>query len=135
MMVSESREREAKADARAELMMLSERERAEKLEAQMEQIASKGKEEVISESQVLALGSRLEALHAAGLLTDAESNSLEDLVADFIDVRSTFGAATLDVVRSNPAADKTKRLVALSESMPKDAAFARQARRKFAGRQ
>ena len=92
-------------------------------------------EEVISEAQILALGSRLEALHAAGLLTDEESNSLEDLVADFIDVRSTFGAATLDVVRSNPAADKIKRLVALSESMPKDAAFARQARRKFAGRQ
>ena len=124
MMVSESREREAKADARAE-----------QLEVQIKEIASKGKEELVSEAQILALGSRLEALHAAGLLTDEESNAFEDLVADFIDVRATVGAVTMGVVRFNPAADKTQRLVALSESMPKDAAFARQARRKFAGRQ
>ena len=116
-------------------MVVSERERAERLEAQIEQITSHGAEEVISETQVLALGSRLEALHAAGLLTDEESNSLEDLVADFIEARATVGAVTANVVRFNPAADKTQRLMALSESMPKDAAFARQARRKFAGRQ
>ena len=109
-------------------MVVSERERAERLEAQIQ-------EDVVSEAQVLALGSRLEALHAAGLLTDEESNAFEDLVADFIDVRATVGAVTMGVVRFNAVADKTQRLVALSESMPKDAAFARQARRKFVGRQ
>ena len=42
-----------------------------------------------------------------------------------------FDVVTMEVVNASDAARKAHKLVTLSEKMPADAAFARQARRKF----
>ena len=89
-------------------------------------------QERISAEQLAVLQARLEALHGARLLTDDELFGLEDLCADIIELKSSVGKLTAEIAQSNPDAAKACRLVALSENMVSDAAFARQLRRKFA---
>ena len=84
----------------------------------------------ISEQQLTALQARLEALHAEKLLSDDELYALEDMVADFVEYESA-GAVTHATVHANENASKLQKLVALSERITADAAFARQARRKY----
>ena len=96
--------------------------------------------EVVTDTQVKALQTRLEALHAAQLISDDELFVLEDIVADFVELEASTMPAmrpiTLEAVHTSagdacaPAA-KLLKLVALSERLATDAAFARQARRKF----
>ena len=74
-----------------------------------------------------ALQSRLEAIHAAKLLTDDELFALEDICADFI----ALGTVTEEVVAASGAAAKLLQLVRVSEGIRPDSGFARQARRKF----
>ena len=71
-------------------------------------------------------------MHAAELLSDEEMFALEDAVADFLEARSEaeLVGATMGV-HSHPAVGKLHKLVALSESLQADGAFARQARRKY----
>ena len=83
--------------------------KVEQLEAKIEQLQS--------DQQLPALQARIEALHAAQLLTDAEMFSIEDVIADSLE------AATSDDTRAG-------RLIALSGRMTGDAAFSRQLRRK-----
>jgi predicted RNase H-like nuclease (RuvC/YqgF family) len=83
--------------------------KVEQLEAKIEQLQS--------DQQLPALQARIEALHAAQLLTDAEMFSIEDVIADSLE------AATSDDTRVG-------RLIALSGRMTGDAAFSRQLRRK-----
>ena len=68
------------------------------------------------EQQLPALQSRIEAMHAAKLLSDDELFSIEDVIAD------------LEV-----GSDDTRvgQLIALSSRMAGDAAFSRQIRRKI----
>ena len=87
--------------------------------------------EIISDAQLEALETRLEALHAAKLLSDDELGCLEDCVADGIEATSTCEVVTLEWVQSSEVVSKLHKLIVLSEKMPKDAMFARQARRKF----
>ena len=87
--------------------------------------------ELISDAQLEALARRLEALHAAKLLSDDEFGRLEDCVADGIEATSTCEVVTLEWVQSSEVVSKLHKLIVLSEKMPKDAMFARQARRKF----
>ena len=87
--------------------------------------------ELISDAQVEALARRLEALHAAKLLSDDEFGRLEDCVADGIEATADCGALTREAVQSSPAMSSLHKLIVLSEKMPQDAMFARQARRKF----
>ena len=82
----------------------------------------------ISEQQLTALQARLEALHAAKLLGDDELYALEDMVADCAELGHLV---TKEMLVSIPATAKLYKLVCLSDNMPGDAAFARQARRKF----
>ena len=90
--------------------------------------------EVISDAQLETLESRLESLAAAQLLTDAELASLEDCVADGIEATATCERVTLEWVQCTQDASvgRLHKLIVLSEKIPKDAMFARQARRKFA---
>jgi hypothetical protein len=109
--------------------------------------------------QVAALQARLDALHATKLLADEvralaprhratrdrhkadaramqELHTLEDLVADYVELeRSTpRRLVTERMVHSSPAdapASRLHKLVGLSAAMAGDAAFARQARRKY----
>ena len=102
-----------------------------KAEIKAEQEEKKQEKTAVSDAQATALQSRLEALHAAKLLSDEELYALEDCVADFFEATAGFDVVTMEVVNASDAARKAHKLVTLSEKMPADAAFARQARRKF----
>ena len=90
----------------------------------------------ITDEQLAALQVRIEGLHVTKLLTDEELFALEDLVADYMEltVSVTDGIITKGMIYAMPtvaAASKLDKLVNLSTAMVGDAAFARQARRKF----
>ena len=87
--------------------------------------------EVISMEQVAAVTARLEALHAAQLLSDEELFALEDCMADFIEAKGTVEVVTADTVNTVRAVGRVHKLISLSEGMPRDAMFARQLRRKL----
>ena len=157
MKAKEERE-EAKAE-RAELDAKMERQRQEtkqqllQMEAKMEeqrkemeqqqaliqqQAVLKGPPPVaaIADEQLAALQARIEGLHATKLLTDDELFALEDLIADYVELTMsvTDGIITKEMIYAMPtvgAASKLDKLVGLSAAMAGDAAFARQARRKF----
>ena len=103
------------------------REMEGKLEALRKDLTPKPPGEVVSEAQLEALQVRLESLHAAELLDDDALFALEDCIADFIDCAS----ATVAPAESAAVVDKVSRLVGLSQGISNDAAFARQAKRKF----
>jgi hypothetical protein len=85
-----------------------------------------------SDEQLSALQSRLEAMHAAELLQEAELTACEDLLADVIALEASMGTQlTVEMAQANLSVAKMCKLVALSAKMPSDSAFARQIRRKF----
>ena len=126
------------ADALPLMERLLEEARAEKAELRAEvhqlrrELAPVQPLQEVSDEQLVALQARLEAVHAAKLLSDEEFFALEDLCADFAELQPAVGA-----VRSEAEAlafglvAKMRRLVCISEKMVADAAFTRQARRKF----
>jgi hypothetical protein len=89
--------------------------------------------EAISAQQLASLQARLEALHAAKLLTDSEVHTLEDTIADYLELRSLMAGSTVtrDTANSSEAVGKLLKLIGLSEGIAADGAFARQARRKY----
>ena len=90
--------------------------------------------DVVSPEQLAALQARLERLHSAQLLADEELFALEDLCADYLEMQTAAGGVlTPEVAHSSPAsaAARLAKLVGVSEGLASDAAFARQARRKF----
>ena len=86
---------------------------------------------VVTDAQLEALQMRLEALHAAQLISDDELFVLEDHVTDFFEAKAMFEVVTVEVAHANSAVGKVHKLVALSEATTKDAGLARQVRRKF----
>ncbi len=108
----------------------------DELEAKLEQLRVEltKQQELVSADQLEALQVRLERLHSAQLLADEELWALEDLCADFFEMQAAAGGAlTQQVAHSSPGgvAAKLVKLVGVSEGLASDAAFARQARRKF----
>jgi hypothetical protein len=85
----------------------------------------------ISEEQLTALQSRVEKLLAEKLLSDDEAFVVEDLCADYIELESSVGKLTIEMAQTNHAIARACRLVALSDRMASDNAFARQIKRKF----
>ena len=83
--------------------------------------------QIVSDDQLSTLQARLESLHAAQLLTDDELYALEDVCADYM----ALGTVTAELALAHRAATKLVQLVRVSEGIAVDAAFARQARRKF----
>lgn len=69
--------------------------------------------------EVVALQARLEALHAANLLSDDERDAIEDTIAD-----------SRDDVTVGDGSDVVSEILALSSKMVADRAFARQLRRR-----
>jgi hypothetical protein len=106
------------------------KQEVESLRREIKADAPPGPVEAISEQQLAALSERLEAIHAAGLITDAELYALEDSVADFIELKTSFDVITIETVRTNSVAEKLHKLVGLSAGMRADGTFARQLRRK-----
>ena len=116
------------------------REQREEMEAKLEEQRQQTEQlrqelspqEAISAAQVEALTARLEALHAAQLLSDEELFALEDCMADFIEARAAVDVVTMETVNTVRAVGKMHKLVSLSEGLG-DPALARQLRRKFVG--
>ena len=82
--------------------------------------------------QLAAFQARLEALHAAQLLSDDEFFALEDVCADVIELEaSVVGPLSVEMAQTNPTAARARKLMALSEKMGADAGLARQLRRKL----
>ena len=119
------------------------REEREHLETKMEKMREQltttltppTPKELISAEQLVALQSRLGQIHAAQLLSDDELFVTEDLITDFLELKTdTGGAITGDTVFGGAASqtiDKLHKLVGVSEGLVSDAALARQLRRKF----
>jgi len=120
-----------KKDAEAKLEAQRQQVEAQKKEADTEKRAMQTKMEALCDGamearvrdaqlhgqQVAALQIRLEAVHAAKLLSDEELFALEDAIADADEAPDGDG--------------RVVRMVALSVRMSADAAFSRQLRRKF----
>ena len=107
-------------------------EQRQQLQEQRQQIEElKAPQEAISAQQVEALTARLEAMHAAQMLSDDELFAVEDCVADFVEAKASCEVVTMETVNTVRAVGKAHKLVALGEAMPGDGMFARQLRRKF----
>jgi hypothetical protein len=121
---------QAKMEAKAKMEM---DELRQEMEAKVKEIEEKlAPVEAISEEQVTALQARLEAVHAAKLLSDDELYSLEDMVVDYVELEALMGGViTLEMMNANENARKLLGLVAVSEAAAADGMFARQARRKY----
>ena len=72
------------------------------------------------------------------LLAGQELYALEDLIADYVELKTEMAGRviTKQMIHSSPglsftAAGKLQKLVALAQAMNGDAAFARQARKRF----
>ena len=89
--------------------------------------------ELITAEQFATFESRLDVMHAAELLSDDEMFKIEDLCADFLEIKTTAGVLTLESVYSNPdgVAARLAKLIGVSEGIASDARCARQLRRKL----
>ena len=110
-------------------LMQDQRQQMQEQRQQIEEL--KAPQEAISAQQVETLTARLEAMHAAKMLSDDELFAVEDCVADFVEAKAACEVVTMETVNTNRAVAKAHKLVALAEAMPGDAMFARQLRRKF----
>ena len=124
----------------AEKMQARTEDKIERLREEMKAEAKAEKEElrrelaptaVVTDEQLAALEARLEALHAAQLISDDELFVLEDHVTDFFEAKAMFEVLTMEVAHANGAVGKVHKLVVLSEGVARDPTFARQLRRKF----
>ena len=117
----------------AEVETLMEKMEA-RLEARVKELTPAPPKELVSAEQLAALESRLDAMHEARLLSDDELFALEDICADYLEVKtSTAGVLTHELACANPggAAVKLAKMVGLSEGIASDPRCARQLRRKF----
>ena len=68
------------------------RQEMAKLRKEMKPVQPK---EAILQGQLVALQTRLESLHATQLLTDEELHTLEDMVADYLELKASMGIVSL----------------------------------------
>jgi len=97
----------------------------QEMEGKLEQLRQQVKPPTISEEQLGALQSRLDALHEARLLTDEELHAVEDSIGDCIEAMAD------DMPSTHGAVNTVAKMLALSQNMRADGAFARQLRRKL----
>jgi F0F1-type ATP synthase membrane subunit b/b' len=121
-MIRFMREERLHVEAKLEQQQQMKEERAA-MEAKIEQerAAMEAKiEQIRSEQGLSALQTRLEALHAAKLLSDDERDIIEDKIADSVEGGD-----------DSSGDDTVSQMVALSSKMVVDRAFSRQLRRKW----
>ena len=133
LLLEEQKEARQETEAKLEARMEEQRQQMhDQMQEQRQQIEElKAPQEAISAQQIETLTARLEAMHAAKMLSDDELFAAEDCVADFVEARAACEVVTMETVNTNRAVGKAHKLVALSEAMPGDGMFARQLRRKF----
>ena len=120
---------------RAEMEARAEQHRAEMRAEMKQQRQELTPSEAISAEQLATLQARLESVHQAKLLSDEELFVLEDICADYAELKTiSTSVMTKEMVFASPALEAAAtlyKLVGVSEQIVGDAAFARQARRKF----
>ena len=118
------------------------RQQHAKLSAAVEKTQAQAQAQVLSGAELSALQTRLERLHQATLLTDEELHAVEDLLADCFELQASAPGGSITAAASfylgvgsggssGGMIAAVLRLVAVSEGLSSDAAFARQLRRKF----
>jgi hypothetical protein len=124
-------------EERQTMVAAMERQRQE-LEAKVAALTPSPPSEAVSEGALAALQARLESMHAAKLLSDAELYSVEDMLADFVELKASMAGQPITeamiyapLAQQCSTASTLHKLVRLSASMVGDVAFARQLRRKF----
>eukprot|EP01050_Picozoa_sp_SAG11_P016782 SAG11_NODE_2332_length_3506_cov_2.301732_1_plen_283_part_00 len=122
-------ETEAKAAAEKAELRQEMQQQMEKMREEIEEKLTPA--EAISEQRLASLQARLEALHAAKLLGDDELYALEDMMADYLELKATMGIVTGEMVNTSASTSKLLKVVGLSEGVAADGAFARQVRRKY----
>jgi hypothetical protein len=127
-------------EAKTEKLRQEAKEEKAELRLEMQQQMEKMREEMkptpaaeaISEQRLAVLQARIEALHASKLLSDDELYALEDMLADYLELKSSsMGVVTLEMVHVSESASKLLKLLGLSEGVVGNSMFARQARRKY----
>jgi hypothetical protein len=93
-------------------------------------------QEAIPTDELVGLQTRLAALHTADLLSDDELFAIEDLIADFSDLRTTMLPQVITIELANSGDNfslvaKLLKVVSVSNTFRSDAAFARQLKRKY----
>ena len=124
-------ETEAKAAAEKAELRQEMQQQMEKMREEIEEKLTPA--EAISEQRLASLQARLEALHVAKLLGDDELYALEDMMADYLELKASMGThvVTSEMVYASASASKLLKVVGLSEGVAADGAFARQVRRKY----
>ena len=118
------------------------RQQHAELSAAVEKTQAQAQAQVLSGAELSALQTRLERLHQATLLTDEELHAVEDLLADCFELQASAPGGSITAAASfylgvgsggssGGMIAAVLRLVAVSEGLSSDAAFARQLRRKF----
>ena len=132
METMETRIQATRAEAEAEKAAVRAQAAAQMREAQLMQEVELVKArlpkvvgDLISEPQLEAFRRRLEGIRSAKLLSDEAAYSLEDCVADYIELMPDAPATAADVVT------QVTKMVKLSEKICDDPPFARQLLRKF----
>ena len=118
---AEKVEQEAKAKARED-------ELRQEMHQEMDKLREEMQPPDVADEQIAALQVRLEAIHAAKLLSDDELDALEDTLMEYVEVKAS---STMTSGEMHAAASRLSKLVAVSEAVVTDGVFARQARRRF----
>ena len=109
------------------------------LQAAEVKMAAPPPQALISAEALAALQARLESLHSAQFLTDAQLFKLEDLCGDYLELHTTVeGGKTTSTSFSSlagqnfAAVTNLQKVIGLAAKISSDAAFARQPLRKYA---
>jgi hypothetical protein len=133
-MDQQRKEMEARLDAKDAKMMEQQQAATLMIKAELTALPPPPAPAIMDE-QLAALQARIEQLHATKLLSDEELFALEDIVADYVELAVTMADRTIitkDMIHTMPpCVAAASKLVGLSAAIASDAAFARQARRKF----
>eukprot|EP01046_Picozoa_sp_COSAG06_P046970 COSAG06_NODE_6741_length_2802_cov_2.576027_2_plen_371_part_00 len=133
-MDQQRKEMEARLDAKDAKMMEQQQAATLMIKAELTALPPPPAPAIMDE-QLAALQARIEQLHATKLLSDEELFALEDIVADYVELAVTMADRTVitkDMIHTMPpCVAAASKLVGLSAAIASDAAFARQARRKF----
>eukprot|EP01043_Picozoa_sp_COSAG02_P063722 COSAG02_NODE_9112_length_2326_cov_1.163000_1_plen_287_part_10 len=117
-----------------ETQQVKHQEREDSLRSEMDakikslrtEISCTAPQEAVTQEQIVALQARLETLRVSKLLSEADLDAVEDTCADYLELRATMGAITLEALHASEVVRTLITVVALSDGIEVDRAFARQ---------
>lgn len=121
------KEQQDQMEAKHRVVAEQQQEEIERHRLQADEMKTQAVEGKLREQQLAALQMRLQALHAAKLLSDEELYRVEDILADSVEAEIAPDEGDAASAQAQVAI-----MAALSERLAVDATLARQLRRKFA---